>query len=80
MTEIDYDLLAEKIAERVAPPPDDRPLLSPRDIAARLNISEREAREKVKEGGVIPSIKVGGLRRVEAAVFDRYVASLRESE
>ena len=79
MTEIDYDLLAEKIAERVSlpAPPDERPLLSARNIAARLGIGEREAREKIKEGGVIPSMKVGGLRRVEPAVFDAYLESLR---
>ena len=77
MSDIDYDLLAEKIAERVARPPDERPLLSARDIAARLGIGEREAREKIKEGGIIPSMKVGGLRRVEPAVFDAYLESLR---
>lgn len=77
--DIDYDVLADKLAERMKAA-DPRPLLSPDDIATRLGVSRRRAYDLTVEGGPIRSFKVGGLRRVEPAVFDEYVRGLRESE
>ena len=61
---------------------DDRPLLSVAEVAERLGVKERLAREMV--GGESPrlaSMIVGnGARRVEAAEVDRYLAERRAAE
>lgn len=51
----------------------DRPLYSAKTLAAKLTVSERVVREKL-ESGEIPSFKVGGLRRVDPAAVDLYLA------
>jgi excisionase family DNA binding protein len=77
--------LAQEVAERVVAalpnPPDDRPLLSPEQVAERLGIGERTARKLLLDGR-IPSIVLDGgrLRKVEPAALDAYIASLREPE
>jgi excisionase family DNA binding protein len=68
----DMDVLAEKIAAKVAEKTDARPLLSPAGLAERLGVSERKAREMLAEG-VIPSLLVGGGRRVEPSAVDAYI-------
>jgi excisionase family DNA binding protein len=50
-----------------------RPLYSAKDLAARWGISDRTVRSMI-ESGVLPSVKVNGARRVEAAAVDEYVA------
>jgi excisionase family DNA binding protein len=77
------DGLADEIVERLTArlAPDDRPLLSPEQVAERLGIGERTARKLLLDGR-IPSIVLDGgrLRKVEPAALDAYIASLREPE
>lgn len=74
---IDVDQLADAIADRLRLP-DDRALLSPKELAQRLSISERGARELVNgskgKPPKIPSIIVGdGSRRIRPADVDAYL-------
>jgi excisionase family DNA binding protein len=74
---LDLDALKREITESVVAAlraeRDERPLLSPKDVATRLGISDRTARSMI-ESGALPSVKVGGLRRVEAGAVDEYLA------
>lgn len=83
MTDVDVDRLAEAVAAKVAErlnDHDDRPLLTPRDLAARLGIAERTAKGLLYpvEKAQIRSFMVGGQRRVAPADVDRYVAAQRD--
>lgn len=53
---------------------DDRPLLSPADVAERLGIKERKT-YMMLAAGEIPSLKIGRLVKVRPADLDAYVAS-----
>jgi excisionase family DNA binding protein len=70
------DELAEAIADRLADRLDVRPLLSPAQVAERLGISDRGARELIASR-VIASLKIGGSRRVEQKDVDAYIAQQR---
>lgn len=80
-----WDALAERLAEKVAAKleiPDDRPLLSVKEAAARLGISEKSMRDLVNRKGDraprIPSVVIGdGARRIEPATLDAYIAQGR---
>lgn len=80
VSDIDVDDLAAKIAERLKVP-DERPLLSPKDLAARLAVSERTARTMIAEGPngeppKIPSFVIAdGARRIDPRAVDAYLAS-----
>lgn len=71
--------VAEKVAERMITALDDRPLLSSQELAARLNIGLRTAKELLYplKDPAIPSFLVGGARRIAPADVDRYVAAQR---
>lgn len=87
--------LAEKVAAKLERPdeallsfiaglerPDDRPLLSVKEAAARLGISEKSMRDLVNRKGNrpprIPSVVIGdGARRIEPAALDAYIAQGR---
>jgi excisionase family DNA binding protein len=77
---LDLDALKREITESVVAAlraeRDERPLLSPKELAARLGISERTVRSMI-ESGALPSVKVGGLRRVEAVAVDEWLARQR---
>jgi excisionase family DNA binding protein len=53
--------------------PDRSPLYSAKDVAARLGISERTARQMIADG-TLPSLKTGGLTKVQPSALDEYVA------
>ena len=81
---IDIDLLADAIADRLRAP-DDRPLLSPKELAQRLSVSERTARELVNgskgKPPKIPSLVVGdGSRRIRPADVDAYLEAQEDHE
>lgn len=80
MTEMDVEAIAEAVVRHMKDGTFARDLMSPEDVAKALGISPRKARELVKEGGEIPSFKVGTLRRVDPREFDAYVAKLKEPE
>jgi excisionase family DNA binding protein len=79
MTDSTFDVeafkreIADEVVARLRAERDERPLLSPKELAARLGISDRTARSMI-ESGALPSVKVGGLRRVEAGAVDEYLA------
>jgi excisionase family DNA binding protein len=52
-------------------------LLTVKDVAARLSLSERRVRQML-QAEELPSMKVGGVRRVDPAELDRYVESCRK--
>jgi excisionase family DNA binding protein len=70
------DRVADRVAERLAELPDDRPLLRAVQVAVRLGVSERTARDLI-DRGVLASFKVAGARVVDPAEVDRYVAEQR---
>jgi hypothetical protein len=75
--------LVDAIADAVATRPDisdDRPLLTSKQLAVRLNVSKRQAREMVNgskgKPAKIPSLIVGdGSRRIRPADPDAYIAA-----
>ena len=74
------DRMADRIAERLADAPDDRPLLTAKDVAARLRLSERATRDLMAgENPRLPSVLVGPnkARRVRPADLDAYVEEAR---
>lgn len=78
---LDYAALAEEIAPRLAPllaPPDDRPLLSQREVADRLGVSTRTVRDIVARGE-LPAVRVtDGAPRWRPGVVESFIAA-RES-
>jgi excisionase family DNA binding protein len=52
---------------------EDWPLLSAKDVATRLGISERTARQMIADG-TLPSLKTGGLTKVQPSALDEYLA------
>ncbi len=79
MTETtDVSAIAKAVADEVA----DRlglvgPMLSTSRVAEMLGISDRTVREMVRRG-VLPSVKVEGARRIDAAAVRRYLEERRE--
>lgn len=77
--------LAAKVAEHLREEHDARPLLTTDEVAARLNISPKSARDLVAwRNGKRPrleSIVIGeGARRVEQAALDAYMESRRAAQ
>jgi excisionase family DNA binding protein len=56
---------------------DPRPFFSPKTLAAHLLISERTCRQLLTDR-VIPSYRVGGLRRIDQADVDAYLVTVRD--
>jgi excisionase family DNA binding protein len=79
MTDSTFDVEAFKreivdaVVARLRAERDDWPLLSAKDVAARLGISERTARQMIADG-TLPSLKTGGLTKVQPSALDEYVA------
>jgi hypothetical protein len=71
--------VAAKIIDAVGPPPDERPLLTLNQVAARLGMSRRSIDDMVlADPPKMESIVVGSSddprsRRVEPAELDRYI-------
>jgi hypothetical protein len=85
MTQDEIDQIADAVAARLAGP-DRAPLLRLRDVAVRLAISERTVRELVNgrpsrgKPPVIASLVISdGLRRIEPAAVDAYIACRGEA-
>lgn len=57
---------------------DDRPLLTFPQVADRLNVSVSTVRNLVYRGE-LTRVKVGAMRRIEAAELERYIAERRET-
>jgi excisionase family DNA binding protein len=70
------DKLADKVEARLRAKRDDRPLLSAKALAVRLDVSERTARQMIADK-VLPSVKTGGLTKVEPAAVDAYLERQR---
>jgi excisionase family DNA binding protein len=74
---LDLDALKREITDSVVAAlraeRDERPLLSPKELAVRLGISDRTARSMIASGA-LPSVKVGGLTKVEPGAVDEYLA------
>lgn len=75
LTSLKADILAE-VAELLKNRPDDRPLLSTREIAQRASVDARTVRNWI-ESGRLASVKIEGVRRVEPRVWDEFVAQGR---
>jgi excisionase family DNA binding protein len=79
MTDATFDLdalkreITESVVAALRAERDERPLLSPKELATRLGISDRTARSMI-ESGRMPSLKIGGLTKVEPAEVDAYLA------
>jgi excisionase family DNA binding protein len=73
-----FDELEKKVLVALASKPDDRPLMSVREVAVRLGVNDRTARNYI-ESGRLASLKIEGARRVEPRVLDEFIASARES-
>jgi excisionase family DNA binding protein len=58
--------------------PDLRPFYTPRTLAQRLSLSERQARRLIADGD-IPSYRVRGSRRVDPDDVDKYLARNRDN-
>jgi excisionase family DNA binding protein len=78
MTDSTFDVeafkreIADEVVARLRAERDERPLLSPKELAARLGISDRTVRSMI-ESGRMPSLKIGGLTKVEPAEVDAYL-------
>jgi excisionase family DNA binding protein len=53
--------------------PDDDDLLTVEDLAKRGRVSQRTVRRWIKQGK-LPSIKIGGLRRVRVRDWKRFIS------
>lgn len=78
----DISEVADRIAERLAGAPDDRPLLTINQVAERLALSARTVRDLlVERDGRPPRLKsivvADGARRIHPADLDAYVESQR---
>jgi excisionase family DNA binding protein len=65
--------IADEVVARLRAEREDWPLLSAKDVATRLGISERTARQMIADG-TLPSLKTGGLTKVQPSALDEYVA------
>ena len=77
LTDDDVAAIAARVARELRRENDDRPLLTPKETAVRLGVSERTLREMFARG-VLRSVKIEGSRRVEPAAIDEYLAANRE--
>jgi hypothetical protein len=76
MAELDYEAIAAKVVERIQDGTWDRPLLSPKTLAERLEVSERQARNLIAgPNPQIPSFKIDGARRIDPREVDRFLES-----
>lgn len=79
------NLVAERVAQKLLEVHDDRPLLTPREVGERLGLSERTVRDMIvpnKRTGapaVMPSVKIGGARRVEPRAVDELLRRIEAS-
>lgn len=73
-----FEELKTELLVALAAKPDDRPLLTSKDVAVRLGVNERTARNYI-ESGRLASVKIEGVRRVEPRVLDAFVASGRDA-
>jgi excisionase family DNA binding protein len=79
MTDSTFDVeafkreIADEVVARLRAEREDWPLLSAKDVATRLGISERTARQMIADG-TLPSLKTGGLTKVQPSALDEYVA------
>jgi excisionase family DNA binding protein len=71
----DLAAIADAVAERLAPR-DDRPLLSQRQVAERLGVSERTVRDLLASGE-LRSFKVRGTRKVHPVDVDALIGRAR---
>jgi excisionase family DNA binding protein len=65
--------IVDRVVARLRAEREDWPLLSAKDVATRLGISERTARQMIADG-TLPSLKTGGLTKVQPSALDEYVA------
>jgi excisionase family DNA binding protein len=72
MTELDYEAIAAKVVERIQDGTWDRPLLTPKTLAERLDCSERYARKLIADEE-IPSFKIGDARKIDPREVDKYL-------
>jgi excisionase family DNA binding protein len=80
MIEVNVEELAEKLATRllekgIVQPPR-RGLLTVKDVAERLGVTDRHVR-KMLQDGELPSYKLGEMRRVEPDAVEAYLAAHR---
>lgn len=54
----------------------DRSMLTVREVMRRLGLKERTVRELLATGE-LPSVKIGGARRVETAELEAFIAARR---
>jgi excisionase family DNA binding protein len=71
----DLAAIADAVADRLAPR-DDRPLLSQRQVAERLGVSERTVRDLLASGE-LRSFKVRGTRKVHPVDVDALIGRAR---
>jgi excisionase family DNA binding protein len=76
MRDIDLDVLADKVAQRLRAQNDTRPYMSVKEAGVRLGLKERTVREMVADGR-LKSVVVGtGARRIRPVDLDEYVEGL----
>jgi hypothetical protein len=76
MTEVDIEKVARAVLARIQDGTWDRPLLSPKTLAERLEVSERQARNLIAgPNPQIPSFKIDGARRIDPREVDRFLES-----
>lgn len=68
--------LAAAFADVIAPLLVDRPLLTVRQAAVRLGVSERKMHEML-EAGEVGFVRVGDRRKVEPGELDAFIAARR---
>ena len=58
--------------------PERNPLLTLREAAARLNISERQLWANTHPRGAIPSVRIGNCVRYDARALDQYITDQQQ--
>lgn len=77
---VDVEALADAVADRLSERLGfDDQLMKISRVAEVLDVSERTVRDMIARG-TLPSLKVEGSRRVDAAVVRAYVAARRAEE